>query len=283
MTANRSSRRRRWTSVRLTARDVAHDLQQRHSLRWHGLCIGSLTLLGMLLAAWVQRLAGVHMLSVRYAITLTVGYGIYLLVLRWWAARLLRQEEEESTEDWNAVDAADASLDVADVLGSLPRSRGTGAVARGDGLGATDVADAGAGAADVTQAGRGLGELAGDALDGLGSADDGAVVVIPVVAIFLIGAAVLAGAGALAMLFFSWDVLLAVAVELAFSVAAVRVATGVEREGWITAAVRLTWKPLLGALLCAVLLGATIDHFMPQVDSLPEAVRVLQGLPPYPR
>ena len=80
-----------------------------------------------------------------------------------------------------------------------------------------------------------------------------------------------------AMLFFSWDVLLAVAVELAFSVAAVRVATRVEREGWLTAAVRLTWKPLLGALLCAVLLGATIDHFLPQVDSLPEAVRMLQG------
>ena len=49
-----------------------------------------------------------------------------------------------------------------------------------------------------------------------------------------------------------------------------------EREGWLTAAVRLTWKPLLGALLCAVLLGATIDHFLPQVDSLPEAVRMLQ-------
>ena len=130
--------------------------------------------------------------------------------------------------------------------------------------------------ADSAESGKGLGDLASGALDGLGGADEGAVVIIPVVAIFLIGAAILAGAGALAMLFFSWDVLLAVAVELAFSVAAVRVATRVEREGWLTAAVRLTWKPLLGALLCAVLLGATIDHFLPQVDSLPEAVRMLQ-------
>ena len=88
MTTRRSPRRR-WISVRLTARDVAHDLEQRHSLRWHGLCIGTLTLLGMLLAAWLQKQAGVHLLSVRYAITLAVGYGIYLLVLRWWAARLL--------------------------------------------------------------------------------------------------------------------------------------------------------------------------------------------------
>jgi len=60
-------------------------------------------------------------------------------------------------------------------------------------------------------------------------------------------------------------------------VAAVRVATRVEREGWLTPALRLTWKPLLGALLCAVLLGATIDHFLPRVQSLPEALRVIQG------
>jgi len=41
------------------------------------------------------------------------------------------------------------------------------------------------------------------------------------------------------------------------------------------AAVRLTWKPLLGAVVCAVALGAALDHFMPQVNSLPEAVRTL--------
>ena len=262
MTARRSPRRR-WTSVRLTARDVAHDLEQRHSLRWHGLCIGTLTLLGMLLAAWLQKQAGVHLLSVRYAITLAVGYGIYLLVLRWWAARLLDDEEHGSAD---AGDALDVAVDVADLARSVPRSGGprTPEMPR-----MSDVADS-------AESSKGLGDLASGALDGLGSADEGAVVIIPVVAIFLIGAAILAGAGALAMLFFSWDVLLAVAVELAFSVAAVRVATRVEREGWLTAAVRLTWKPLLGALLCAVLLGATIDHFLPQVDSLPEAVRMLQ-------
>lgn len=103
------------------------------------------------------------------------------------------------------------------------------------------------------------------------------MVVVPVVAIFLIGAALILGAGSLAMLFFGWDVLLTVAVEIAFSVATARAAVGVEREGWLSAAVRLTWKPLLGALVCAVLLGATIDHFLPHVHSLPEALRVIQG------
>ncbi|MDH6592286.1 hypothetical protein M2165_002175 [Variovorax sp. TBS-050B] len=51
----------------------------------------------------------------------------------------------------------------------------------------------------------------------------------------------------------------------------------VAREGWLMAAVRLTWKPLLGAVACAVLLGASIDHFMPEVRTLPEAVRMLRA------
>ena len=95
-------------------------------------------------------------------------------------------------------------------------------------------------------------------------------------AVFAIAALVVMGAGSLALLFFGWDVLLTVAVELAFSVATARVAMDVERAGWLSAAVRLTWKPLLGAVVCAVLLGATIDHFMPQAQSLPEALRILR-------
>ena len=102
------------------------------------------------------------------------------------------------------------------------------------------------------------------------------MVVVPVVAIFLIGVAILLGAGALGLLYFGWEVLLTVAVELAFSVSTARAFVGVEREGWLSAVVRLTWKPLLGAVVCAVLLGATIDHFMPQAQSLPEALRILR-------
>ena len=87
------ARRSNWRSVRLTEREqIAQTLQQRHSLQWHGLCIGSLTLLGMLLAAWMQKTLGVHQLSVRYAVTLTVGYLVYLLVLRLWATWLVQPE-----------------------------------------------------------------------------------------------------------------------------------------------------------------------------------------------
>ncbi len=259
-----------WRTLRLTEREqMAQTLQQRHSLHWHGLCIGSLTLLGMLLAAWVQKTLGVHQLSARYAVTLGVGYLVYLLVLRLWAARLVQPEGGGEDSRWDAADALDAgdvALDVVDLARSATRVRPNISLPTG-GSGSSEALDGAA---------QGLGDLAGSALDGLGSADEGAVVVVPVVAIFAIVALLVMGAGSLALLFFGWDVLLAVAVELAFSVATARVAMGVERAGWLSAAMRLTWKPLLGALLCAVALGATIDHFMPQVDSLPEAVRLLR-------
>ena len=66
------------------------------------------------------------------------------------------------------------------------------------------------------------------------------------------------------------------AVELAFSFASARTAVRVAREGWLLEAVRLSWKPLLGALACAVLLGALLDYFVPEANSLLQAIRLLR-------
>ncbi|MFY3385755.1 hypothetical protein [Paracidovorax sp. MALMAid1276] len=264
-----------WRAVRMPSHgSVARSLQQRYRLRWHGLLIGSFTLLLMWCTSHVQMLLGVESLALRYLVTLSVGYLAYLLVLRAWAARLVRRKDRADDSDFGSLDVPDFSGPGGTASGGgarvpMPRSGG------GDFGGGGASGDFGAGVADG--AGSALGDLASGAAEAVGSADDGAVVVVPVVAIFLIGAALVLGAGSLAMLFFGWDVLLTVAVELAFSVATARAAVGVEREGWLTAAVRLTWKPLLGALICAVLLGASIDHFLPGVQSLPQAVRVLQG------
>jgi hypothetical protein len=271
-----------WRSVRMPHHGtMARTLQQRYSLRWHGLLIGSFTLLLMWCTSHVQMLLGVESLALRYFVTLSVGYLGYLLVLRAWAARLVRQERA-SHHDGSSLDVPDVSWPSGSSGGGsgqvpLPRTGG------GDfGVGGASGDFGGAWTQGLSSGGSGsdssaLGDLASGAADAIGSADEGAVVVVPVVAIFLIGAAIIFGAGSLAMLFFGWDVLLTVAVEIAFSVATARAAVGVEREGWLTAAVRLTWKPLLGALVCAVVLGATIDHFMPGVQSLPQAVRVIQG------
>ena len=272
-----------WRAVRMPHHGaVARSLQQRYSLRWHGLLIGSFTLLLMWCTSHVQMLLGVESLALRYFVTLSAGYLGYLLVLRAWAARLVRQGRG-AEGDGSSLDVPDLPWPSGSSSGGgsgqvpLPRAGGGdfgGGGASGDFGGAWSQGLSSGGASSDASA---LGDLASGAADAIGSSDEGAVVVVPVVAIFLIGAAILFGAGSLAMLFFGWDVLLTVAVEIAFSVATARAAVGVEREGWLLAAVRLTWKPLLGALVCAVVLGATIDHFLPDVQSLPAAVRALQG------
>ena len=89
--------------------------------------------------------------------------------------------------------------------------------------------------------------------------------------------AVVLGAGWLVMLFFSSDVLLAVTLEVAFSYVAARATVRLARAGWLSAAVKLTWKPLLGAVVCAIVLGAAIDVFLPAATTLPQAVRIMLG------
>ncbi|WP_418118741.1 hypothetical protein [Variovorax sp. 350MFTsu5.1] len=242
-----------WRSVRLWETQVERELHREYSLRTHGILIGSFTLLLMWgVSALQMHLLHVDSLAVRYFLTLGVGYLGYLLVLRWWAKRLV----EERGLDLN-VDAPDFEFGGGRGGSGSHGHTGIGE-APGDGGG-----------------GSGLSDIASGALDVAGGADEGAVVVIPVIAIFLICAAILFGAGSLVLLYFSWDALLAVAIEIAFSYVSARAAVRVAREGWLMAAVRLTWKPLLGAVICAVALGALLDHFMPQVNSLPEAVRVL--------
>ena len=235
-----------WRSVRLWETQLERDLHRNYSLRTHGILIGSFTLLLMWgVSALQMHVLDVQSLAVRYLLTLGVGYLGYLLVLRWWARRLVENRADFNIDGGDIADAADFALDAG---GSSPASSAEGSA---------------------------LSDAASGALDVAGAADEGAIVVVPVVAIFLICTAIVLGAGSLVLLYFSWDALLAVAVEVAFSYVSARAAVRVAREGWLMAAVRLTWKPLLGAVVCAVALGAALDHFMPQVNSLPEAVRVL--------
>jgi hypothetical protein len=253
-----------WRSVRLWQAYLERDLRQRHSQRMHGLCIGVLTLAIMWSAAHLQMRLGYNSLAVRYFVTLGTGYLAYLLVLWIWARALLSDSK-----------SSDAGLDAGGGTGDWGGGDFGGGGASGDFDGAGPMATFGA-----SDAGSALGDVARGALEAVAGADESAVVVIPVVAIFLIGAAVLFGAGALLMLLFGWEVLLAVAVELAFSYVSARAAVRVVREGWLSAAVRLTWKPLPGAIACAVALGAAIDHFIPQATSLPQAIKLMRASQP---
>jgi hypothetical protein len=253
--------------------NVARDLRQRRMLWLHGLFIGLITLLVTWGLSALQMRLGVELLAVRYLVSLGAGYVIYLLTLRIWAAVLLQRSNGDAP-DLSSLDGS--GLDLPSFPGGLGKpglpSFETGG--GGDFAGGGASGDFGEG---LSSAVDGVGDLAGGAMEAAAGSDEAAIVVVPVVAVFLIGCAILFGAGALTLLYFGWEVLLTVAVELAFSCATARTSARVTREGWASAAVRLTWKPLAGAVICAVVLGATIDYFLPEVQSLPQAVRVLRS------
>ncbi|MFM9901045.1 MAG: hypothetical protein ACKVOT_08515 [Polaromonas sp.] len=238
------------------------------------MCIGTLVMATMWGVAHLQMRLGSESLALRYLLTLGAGYVVYLLTLRLWAGALLRQHGDAGSSP--------PDFGLADVDFSFPRE---GAVANGPGFKSGSGGDFGGGGASGdfsggTDAGIAFGDDSGGVVSGAfevaAGADEGAIVVVPVVAVFLIGVALVFGVGSLLMLYFGWEALLAVAVELTFTYVSARTAVRVVREGWLSAAVRLTWKPMLGALLCAVLLGAVIDHFIPAAQSLPQAIRWLQ-------
>ena len=204
------------TSAEKTWQEGGRTLHQRYSLRLHGLCIGSFTLLLMWATAHLQMRLGVESLTLRYLVTLTVGYLGYLLVLRVWAARLLRRRTvQDSGFDVDLPDIDWPSGSPSGSGGRVPLPR-TGGGDFGGGGASGDFAEGLARSAD----GSALGDVAGGALEAVGSADEGAIVVVPIVAIFLIGSAVLLGAGSLAMAFFGWDALLADA-DVSFDLARV--------------------------------------------------------------
>lgn len=252
-----------WRSVRFPDRDLREDLRKRHTLWLHGWCIGFIVLGVMWGAAHLQMVMGLDSLAIRYLITLGVGYLAYLLVLRIWAGWLV-DRDSLLPDAGDAIDAAELAADVGGRV-RLPTIRSGGG---GDFGG-------GGASADFSGAAEGAGELAGGAIELAANSDDAAVVVVPVVAVFLIGLAVLFGAGSLMLLYFGAEALLSVAVELAFGYVTARTAVKVAREGWMQAVARLTWKPLLGALFCAVLLGGAIDYFIPQAHSLPHAISLI--------
>jgi hypothetical protein len=263
-----------WRSVRMWESRVAAGLRQQRTLWLHGLCIGLITLTVTWGASALQMYLGSELLSVRYLVSLGVGYGVFLLTVRLWAAALLRRTDSQG------LDAPDVSgLDIPNFHSNggqsgMPDMHSWGGGDFGGGGASGDFSGGVSGAADS------IGDLAGGAMEVVAGSDEAAIVVVPVVAVFLIGCAIFLGAGVLAFMYFGWEVLLAVAVELAFSYATARTAVRVTREGWASAAVRLTRKHLLGAIVCAIALGASIDYFIPTAHSLPQALKILkaQGL-----
>jgi hypothetical protein len=210
-------------------------LQSHRWLRLHvGLlalcCLGCLWLSGALL-----RWAGVDALSLRFGLSLAISYGVYLGLLRLWAAYLL------SREDADLSDAAELGWDVAEAGGSL-----------------------GGRALDAVELASGLDEGA------LVLLPIAALIGMALALAALLGAGVTLLFGVEVLMAVSVEVALAAfAAGLAW-----RHQRQFERGGWLRCALQHTWAGALALLIAGVGLGAAIDHWMPAAESLPHAVRL---------
>jgi hypothetical protein len=74
---------------------------------------------------------------------------------------------------------------------------------------------------------------------------------------------------------FGVDVLLGAAVDIAFASAGGALAFRAHREGWLAHALSRTGRSAGALLLIVCVLGAVIDHWLPQANSLPQAMRLL--------
>ncbi|MPS96435.1 hypothetical protein [Comamonas sp.] len=268
---SRKSRNRSaaWTQVQL-GRDqhMRRCLQKRHWLRLHAALTGGLSLAAMSLISLCLLHAGVHSMGLRYGLALACGYLLYLLLVRVWAGCMLRR-------DWNTGDVPSDGPGFGGGSGSADAGAlesGQGGSYGGGGAGGSW--EAGAAVPEVAPVSSGV-ELPDVDVSGLDALDEGAVVIVPVLLVFAALLVAVTGMGSLVWLVFGADLFLTVAVEVAFALLMTRTLYVVEREGWLPAALRISWKPVLGALVTAVALGALADWLFPEADTLAQLLRSL--------
>jgi hypothetical protein len=251
------------------AQRVRNDLRTRRWLRWHCSLIGLFTLLAGWACSHALMHAGADALWLRYGTSFAVAYGVLMLLLYLWARWLLSRDEA----DWLQIDGGGSGG------GSGSRSGGDLSSMKSGGGG--DFGGAGSGgsfeAPDLPGAiTDGAGEAVGGALEMAGAADEGAIVLVPIALLIGIALAIGSVLGFAVFGLFGVEVLLAVAVEIAMASVGGAIAYKAGAEGWLTAAWRRTFWPAVAALACVVVLGAAIDHWLPQARSLPHALRLLR-------
>ncbi len=253
------------------AQRVRADLQARRWLRWHCSLIGLFTLLAGWACSHALMRLGADALWLRYGASFAVAYGVLMFLLYLWARWLLSRDEA----DWLQIDGGGS--------GDGP-SGGSGSHAGGDlssikSGGGGDFGGAGGGGSFDTPdlpVAVNEGEAVGGALDIAAAADEGAIVLIPIALVVGIALALGAVLGFAVFGLFGVEVLLAVAVEIAVASVGGAIAYKAGAEGWLTAAWRRTFWPAVATLACVVVLGAAIDHWLPEARSLPHALRLLR-------
>lgn len=262
---------------------IRRQLYEQRWMRLHIVLIALCTFLLCWGSSSLLMRAGVEHLAVRYGLATLLTYLGYVALLRLWSAYLLRRDDGVAD---GSLDAADVAIDVADLV--WPRSGsgggapspfvrsggdgdfgGAGSSAHFDGPGAMpDVAP-------VAQTLKDWGPSLGDVGDALGSADEGAVVIVPLAVVVGLALLLSTAFGVAVFGLFGVEVLTAVAVEIALASAGGALAVKAQREGWLSLTLRKTAWPM--ALVCGatVAMGALLEAFVPQVNTLPAAIRLL--------
>lgn len=238
------------------------DVRARRWLRLHVFLVSVVTLLACAAFSHVLMRLGVAHLGVRFVVSLTLAYAVYLGLLYLWGRWLLSRDE-------GSADAPDVGSGSGSGSGSSNGNAGTRPFESGGG------GDFGGGGASASFDGGPAADAVSGTFEALGSADEGIVVVVPLA--LAVGAAVLLGTGLGFVVFslFGVEVLLGVVVEIAFASVGGALAYKARREGWLLYALRRTAWPMAGVLVSAMLLGLALQHWLPAAASLPQALRML--------
>lgn len=248
-------------------RATVADLRERRWLRLHALLIGGVSLALCWAVSRGLDAAGVDSLAWRPLLALWLSYPLYIGLIALWARWLLSRDESGLDVDPGALcDGADALVRAP---GSVFQSGGGGDFGGG---GASGDFDEPGGMAD------GAGEVLGKTLEGVGGAldaDEGVVIVVPLAIVIGVAAALAAGLGLLVFGLFGVEVLLGVAVEIAFASFGGALAWRAQREGWLTHVLRRTLWPMLVLSVITAAAGWALHHWVPEAQTVPQALRLL--------
>lgn len=256
-------------------RRVRADLRQRRWLRVHVMLIGTLTFLACWGISSALLHVGVSSLPMRHAGALLGAYGVYLLLLWMWSHYLLNRDDG-TLDLFDGLNAIDLGPSGESRAAASPTFRSGGGGDFGGGGATSEWSDD-----VVSSSSKGVFDSAGDAvsgtMEGLGSADEGAVIAIPLIVIVGVAALLAAALGFAVVGLFGIEVLVGVAVEIAFASAGGAIALKARREGWMTHAIKRTAGPMAAVLVASVLASMTVAHWLPDVKTLPDAIRLISS------
>lgn len=260
------SRRPAAFDARHFERTTVDDLRARRWLRLHVLMIGTVTLA---LCWGVSRgldALGVDSLAWRPLLALWLSYPLYLGLMALWARWLLSRDEGSLDVDPGSalVDAADA---LANAPGSVFRSGGGGDFGGGGASGDFD--------APLEAVGEVVGQTVGKTVEVSLHAEEGAIIAVPIAVVVGVALGLAFGMGLLVFGLFGVEVLLGVAVEIAFASFGGALAWRARREGWLLHALRRTLLPMGALSLFTAAVGWALHHWVPQAATVPQALRLL--------